>query len=129
MEGIEKIAALAVTAALCAGIVRRGASEFSLLIVLAAGICILVLSTQALEQVLQAIRDLAELARMEDAILRPVLKTVAISLVVRITAELCRSAGEGGLAAFVETSGTVLGLMVSLPLAKEVLELMAQLLT
>ena len=45
-----------------------------------------------------------------------------------LTAELCRSAGEGGLAAAVETAGTVLALAVALPLVQGVMELMAEML-
>ena len=37
MEGIMQIAALAVTAVLCAAVIRRGAPEAALVLVLAAG--------------------------------------------------------------------------------------------
>ena len=72
---------------------------------------------------------MAVVAQLEDEVLRPVVKTVALSLMTKITGELCRSAGESGIAAFVETVGTILALGVALPLAEGVLELMAQLLT
>ena len=46
----------------------------------------------------------------------------------RITAELCRSAGEQGTAAFVELAGTVLALLASLPLIRAVTLLMTEML-
>lgn len=128
MEEMAKVAALAVTAVLCAGVVRRGAPEFALLLALGAGVCILLLVMDALEQVLGTIQEMAALAQLDTEILRPVVKTVALAIVTRVTAELCRCGGEGGIAAFVETAGTILALAAALPLAKGVLQLMAQLL-
>ena len=124
-----KAAALALTAALCAGVVRRGAPELALLLALAAGGGILMLGMGALAQTAAALERMADAAQLGDELVRPVVKTVALSLISRVTAELCRSAGEGGAAAFVELAGTVLALGAALPLAEGVLELMAQLLT
>ena len=54
----------------------------------------------------------------------PVFKTVVLSILTKLTSEVCRSAGEGGLAAGVETAGTVLALAAALPLVGGVMELM-----
>ena len=62
------------------------------------------------------------------AYLRPRKKTVALALITRVTAEVCRSAGEGGVAAFVETAGAVLALTAALPLMGAVLTLLEELL-
>ena len=129
MELMLKGTALAVTALLCSGLVRRGAPEFSLLLVLAAGTGILMLAAETLGELVARMEQLAQLAQLEDGILEPVLKTTALSILTKITAELCRGGGEGGLAAFVETAGTVFALWTALPLAEGVLALMGQLLT
>ena len=128
-EAAVKIAVMAVCAVLCSGVVRRGAPEFGLLLALGTGVCILLLLYDGVEQVLAAIERLAGVARLDQSVLRPVVKTVAISILTKITGELCRCAGEGGIAAFVETAGTILALGVALPLAEGVLELMGQLFT
>ncbi len=128
MEVMTKTIALAVTALLCAGMVRRWTPEFSVLLVLAAGAGMLFFAAEAMGQVLERMKSIAQLAQMEDAVLLPLLKTAAISVLTKITGELCRGGGEGGLAAFVETAGTILALWVALPLAEGVLELMGQLL-
>ncbi len=127
-ETAVKIAVMAVCAVLCSVVVRRGAPEFGLLLALGTGVCILLLLYDGLEQVLATMEHLARVAQLDQAVLRPVIKTVAISILTKITGELCRSAGEGGIAAFVETAGTILALGVALPLAEGVLELMGQLL-
>ena len=74
------------------------------------------------------LKGLAALAQIDEDVLLPVLKTTAISILTKITGELCRGGGEGGLASFVETAGTILALWGVLPLAEGVLELMGQLL-
>lgn len=129
MELMLKGTALAVTALLCGGLVRRGAPEFSLLLVLATGVGILLLAAETLGELVARMEQLARLAQLDEGILEPVLKTTALSVLTKITAELCRGGGEGGLAAFVETAGTIFALWTALPLAEGVLALMGQLLT
>lgn len=127
-ENMGKVAVLAVSAVLCSGLVRRGAPEFSLLLGLACGAGVLLLAVEPLENVLQTMRRMAQLAGMGPEVLEPVIKTVALSILTKITGEFCRSGGESGIAAFVETAGTILALGMALPLAEGVLELMGQLL-
>ena len=129
MEDMLRISALATAAVLCAAAVRRGAPEIALVISLGAGVGILLLAARGLGQVVEMMVRMAQLARLDIEVVRPVVTTVALSILTRISGEVCRSAGEGGLAAFVESAGTILALVVSLPLMEEVLELMGQLLT
>ena len=128
-EAAVKMAVLAVSGLLCAGVVRRGAPEFALILALGTGVCVLLVVQDAMTQVMAAISRLSELSGMEGEVLEPVVKTVAISILTKITGELCRCGGEGGIAAFVETGGTILALGAALPLAEGVLELMGQLFT
>lgn len=127
MGTVGKLAVLAVTALICAGIVRRGTPEIALLLVLAAGAAVLGLVMGELQEVVEELWYLAWAACLEEEVLRPVLKTVAISILTKITGEICRCGGEGGLAACVETAGVVLALWVALPLVEGVLRLMGEL--
>ena len=47
---------------------------------------------------------------------------MGIAVLTRISAEVCRDAGESGIAASVETAGAVLALWVALPLLRAVLD-------
>ena len=128
MESIIKIAAIAVAAALCAVVVKKQAPELGLVLGLAAGAVILSCSVTALESAKALMQELADLSGLSPALLTPVIKTVGISIVTKLTAEICRDAKEGGIAAFVETAGAVGALMVCLPLIKTVLNVIAELL-
>ena len=53
-------------------------------------------------------------------------KAVGVAVVVRITAALCRDAGQSALAAKMEIAGAVLTLSVCLPLFEQVLDLITE---
>ncbi|MBR4099193.1 MAG: stage III sporulation protein AD [Clostridium sp.] len=128
MELMIKLAAAAVSATLCAVVLRRGAAEVAFLLTLAAGCWILLAVSDSLAAVLATMEELSRVSGLDRAVVEPVTKTVALSLMTRITAEVCRCAGEGGVAAFVETAGTILALVVALPLIHSVMELMGEML-
>lgn len=128
IELMVRIAAAAVTAAVLGAVLRRHTPELALLLVLAAGLWMLGSTANVLGAAVDLLQELTELTGVEVELLRPVVKTVALSLLTRLTAEICRGAGEGGVAAFVETAGTVLALGVSLPMIRAVMILMEGLL-
>ena len=127
-ELMMRAAAVAVAAALCAAVVRRGAPEIALVLILAAGAWVLLSILESLEAITALMEELAQLAGLDQTVVEPVFKTVVLSILTKLTSEICRSAGEGGLAAAVETAGTVLALAVTLPLVHGVLTLMGEML-
>ena len=128
VEAAAQAAAVAVTAALCAAVVRRGTPEIALVLVLAAGVWVLLSAAEGLTSVAALMEELAQLAGLERTVVEPVFKTVVLSILTKLTGEVCRSAGEGGLASAVEIAGTVLALAAALPLVRGVMELMAEML-
>ena len=98
-------------------------------VLLPAGLWMLALAAEGLGAAVALMRELAGQAGLSEALLEPVVKAVALSILTRLTAEICRSAGEGGVAAFVETAGSALSLMAALPLVRAVAQLMGELLT
>ena len=124
MPDILRLAAIAVTAALCAAVVRKGAAELGLVLAVTAGAVLLSTSLDALSSVRALMDLLSDTAGLSPAVLAPVVKTSGIAILTRLAAELCGDAGESGIAAFVETAGTILALAVSLPLVGGVLKMM-----
>lgn len=123
-----EIAALAVAAALCALVVKREAGGAALVLGLAAGAVILGQVLGAAEAVRALMDELGERAGLSPAVLDPVIKTVGIAILTRISSEVCRDAGESGIAAAVETAGAVLALWIALPLLRAVLDTVTSLL-
>ncbi len=120
-------AALCVIGALLAVVVKRGSPETALLVTLAAAVAVLLFLSSALEELTAFLKELAENSGVSLALFGPLYKTVAIALVVKVGAGLCRDAGESALASVVETAGAVCALLVSLPLLRAVLELLMEL--
>lgn len=124
MEMMLKVAIIAISAVLLGSIIKKVTPELSLLLMLSVGVCILFLMYSGLEEILKFMRNLAEISEIDQDLLLPVVKTVGISAMTKITGELCRSAGESGVAIYVELAGTVLSLMIALPLVEMVLSMM-----
>lgn len=124
-----RIAAVGLTAAVLGTVLRRPAPELALLLAVAAGVWMLSLTLEGLGAVAEMMEELAGVCGLSEELLEPVAKTVALSILTRLAAEICRSAGESGLAAFVELGGTVAALVTALPLMRAVAVLMAEMLT
>ena len=124
-----KLTAVGVTAAVLSAVLKRNTPELAMLLALCAGLWRLALAAEGLGAAMALMRELAGQAGLSEALLEPVVKAVALSILTRLTAEICRSAGEGGVAAFVETAGSALSLMAALPLVRAVAQMMGELLT
>ena len=125
---MARIAAAAVAAAALGAVLRKSAPELALLLAVAAGVWIGFAAADGLRSVAALIDELTGMAGLSVELLEPVVKTVALSVLTKVTAEVCRSAGESGLAAFVETAGAVLALAVAVPLIRAVTVLVAEML-
>lgn len=128
MEAMIKAAACGVTAAVLGAVLKKATPELAMLLVLAAGLYILSVAAGGLGTIMDLIEELVQQAGVSEILMEPVLKTVLLSLLTHLTAEICRSAGESGIAAFVETTGAILALAAAIPLVRAVSELMAELL-
>lgn len=128
ITAMAKLAAVGVTAVILNAVLKKNTPELAILLTLAAGLWMFALAVDGLGAVLALIRELAQQAGMAEALLEPVVKTVALSILTKLTVEICRSAGEGGVAAFVETTGAVLALLAALPLVQAVAQMMGELL-
>lgn len=128
MDMMLQVSGIALVSVVFSGVLRKNTPELALLLSLMAGIGIIMLLSGGMSEVLASITHLAELSQMDRALLVPVVKTVAISVVTKLTCELCKSGGEGGVASFVEYAGTVLALLVAVPLVEGVMTMMVEML-
>ena len=129
METMAKLAAVGVTAVVLSAVLKKNTPELALLLTLAAGLWMLSQAAVGLGGAAAMIKELAGQAGVSEVLLEPVVKTLALSILTKLTVEICRSAGEGGVAAFVETAGAALALLAALPLVRAVAQLMGELLT
>ncbi len=124
-----RTAAGLLAAVILGAVLKRRTPELALLLGLAALAWVLSGLVQTLGELCAAGQELAQLAGVEDELWEPVVKTVLLSILTKLTAEFCRSAGEGGLASAMELSGGAAVLAVSLPLIRRVVQMLTELLT
>lgn len=122
-----KAAAAAILATVCATFFRRENRSFSMLLSIAACFVILVLLATILEPILTFSKELAGLANLDMAYLRPVFKCVGIAIIVQVVAPACRDAGETAIAATIELCASVVALYLSLPLLSAVIQMIKEL--
>ena len=115
-------------AAVCAMTVRKQTPELAILLTICAGALMLLYCSGAFAAVIQFMDELVEVGGLTPGIVAPVVKATGVAIITRLSADFCRDAKEGALAVAVETAGTVLALLVVLPLLSAVLELLNELL-
>lgn len=122
-----RAAAVCVTGALLAVVVKRGSPELAVTVTLAAAAAVLLFLLEPLGELLRFLTDLARHSGVSQELFLPFYKTIGIALVVRVGGDLCRDAGESALASVIETAGSICALLVSLPLLRSVLDLLMEL--
>ena len=121
--------AAAATVLLTGQVIRGRAPSIALLLSIA-GLLVLFRMISPVIQTLQStLEDLLNQSGLNRELFTPLLKVLAITQITRISAELCRDAGERGLAAKLELCGGTTSLLCILPLAQEALKLIGALRT
>lgn len=128
MELIIRIAAAAVVGCAAALLLKRSNAELT--VPLAAVVCAFAMTAAAgaLEPVAAFLTRAKLLSGLGEAYFLPVMKCVAIGIVTRAAADLCRDGGQGAMAGAVELGGTAAALYVALPLLETLLGLLETLL-
>ncbi|MDD4715912.1 MAG: SpoIIIAC/SpoIIIAD family protein [Oscillospiraceae bacterium] len=122
MDDILKAAALGLTGGLCAALVRRQVPELGMVLALTVGALLLRLALNAFSGVIDFMDELTQLSGLSSGVVAPLVKTAGIAIVTKTTSALCKDAGEGGVASFVETAGAAASLFIALPLLQTVLQ-------
>ena len=128
MDQICPIAAVSLIGSLSALFLKREVKELSLLLSIVTSVILLSLVTAGALEILSLLRQLAETAEISDALLAPMLKVLGIEVVTNLVANICRDAGEGGVASAVELTGAICALYTSIPVIQAVLILIEELL-
>ena len=127
MTLLMKAAALGLTGAVAALLIKRDAPELGLALSMA--IC-LAGAGIALEMFSQ-LREVVDMAReqtgLSPAVVGPVLKCVGIGVVTRLAADLCKDGGQGAIASAVELCGAACAMGAALPLVRSLLQMISEL--
>ena len=115
METVVQIAAVCLAAAILGAVLRQHSPETA---------AVLVLLLRGLAEVLDMLEELAAAGGLPEGLFTPLVKTLGIALVSRLGGEICRDAGQGAMAAVLDTAGAFGAVLVSLPLVRAAWELL-----
>lgn len=127
MDTVIKVAAVCVMGSLLALMIRKTQPEHALVLVLAVSTAVFLALGSCLREALAFFEELADRAGLSSELLIPLYKTLGIALVVRIGGGLCRDAGESALSSVLEAAGALCTLLAALPLFRNVLDLLTEL--
>lgn len=127
MTILIKIAAIAVAGAVMTLVIKKNSPEMSLMLTIALALVALYLAFDTIKSVTDFIKELAETASISPDVLKILFKTIGISIVAKISGDVCRDAGQTSVATGVELAGAFAALYISLPLFETVIDMISSL--
>ena len=126
MDGFFRLLGIVLAVLGVAVLLRQKSGTVAIGFVLGLCICCMAVILPQVQALRQDLASMLQLCKVDTTLFVPLLKVVGISVCTRITAELCRDAGERAFGVKVEIAGAVAALLCAIPLAKKVLELIAR---
>lgn len=124
---IFSLAGAAVICALLCVIVRQYRPEAALGIGIAGGVLLMCAAAVMLAPTVEALKDLAQRAGLEDGFAQVLIKALAVCCITQLAADICRDAGESALASKLELAGRAAVAVISLPVFTELADIAARL--
>ena len=128
MEIVIRAAAAAVIGSILALLLRKYTPELSLTVTILAGVIIVWLAAAVASRISDLLREIAEKGGIDAVYLSPVLKCIGIGMITHLAAQVCRDAGENGIASKVEMAGKIFIFYAALPVFTSLIRMLQMLL-
>ncbi|MCL6598446.1 stage III sporulation protein AD [Alicyclobacillus macrosporangiidus] len=125
---ILQLVGIGLTATVIVVVLRERMPQFAMMVGLMAGIVLFLAVLGPMQDVVHALTDLAQAARVDQGFLGTVLKIIGIAYIVEFAAQVARDAHEGALAGKIELVGKVGIVVLALPIITGVVESLVHLL-
>ena len=126
MDIIIRVAILGIVGAILSLMLQKGAPEIGLVLAVAATLLIMLVGIQLISAILDFAQVLQHAVMLSPALLMPVFQTVGVSILTKLSADVCRDAGQGAIAGAVELTGAVTAIYIALPLMQTVFEMIGR---
>lgn len=127
MSDVARIAVVGIIAAICTIVLRKQTPELASLLVLCAGTALLNFSLGFISVIRSYVSELSDYSGLSTEVIAPVVKVTGVALVSKFAANFCKDAQEHTLGTIVEAAGSVVALVLILPLMDSVLRLIGEL--
>jgi stage III sporulation protein AD len=119
-----KIVMVGIIAAVLAVLLKEEKPEIAILVSIVTGLVIFVFLITKLNSVISVLRYFASKANIDVLYFSTILKVIAIAYITEFGAQICRDAGEGGIASKVELAGKVLIMVIAIPILAALMDIM-----
>lgn len=119
---IVTISIVGITAVMLAVQMKGVKGEYGIYLAAAAGCFIFFYGIRKLEVILDAMRRIQDMVRMNKVYLSTLLKITGITYIAEFAAEICKDAGYGAIGNQIEIFGKLTILAVSMPIVLALLE-------
>ncbi len=126
---IVKIAAIVVIASVLSLIVRQYKGEYALIIQLSAIILVMLVALSTVSNLLDDINNLMGDTSLNTDFINLLIKVLGVSIIVEMSADICRDSGNSALASNVELVGKAIILGMTFPMLKTLLSFISGLLS
>lgn len=123
---IVQIIGIGLTATVLATLLRQQMPSFATLVSLFAGVIILLLLVRSISGALDTFQQLTAAANMNQMFLQTLIRILGIAYVVEFAADIARDAGETALGGRIELAGKIGIVLLALPIFKDVLDVIVQ---
>lgn len=114
-----------IIAAVLAIMIRSYKPEYALLISLGISVGILAILIPYFKDILDFLQSASRAVAGAQGRIEPVIKALGVAILTEIAGDICRDCGEGSMASKVEMVGKVTIIVLALPLATELLQLVS----
>ena len=118
-----RVTAAAICALFSCLLLRRTNPELAAALCICAVVLILLATMSMSSGLLELKTLLQERFALSESVMQPVLKCVAIGIVTRLTADLCKDSAQSAAASAVELAGTLCALGIIMPLLTTMLQM------
>lgn len=123
MAILIKVAAIAVAGAVLGLVIKKNSPDMALMLTISLALIALYLAFDTIKGVTEFISSMAGAAQISPAVLTVVFKAVGISIVTKLSSDVCRDAGQSSVASGIELTGAFAALYIALPLFKTVMDM------
>ncbi len=106
---------------------KRFAPEYSMLVLLASGVVILLILLKDFTNIIATVRQLFYDSGLESSVFKLTLKALGLCYITNFAVDVCKDFGQGSLASKIELAGKIAVLTLSVPLIELILKSVTEL--
>jgi len=115
---VVKIAAIVIVAAILSLIVRQYKGEYSLVIQLSGILLVILVALSTISSLFEQITSVMTDSQIDSEFVNLIIKILGISVIIELSADICRDTGNSALASNVEFLGKIIILSMTFPMIK-----------